>query len=209
MLTLTVLTILILTATAHAASPAEKIARTITATWTCQDAIGQKRTRANNVWQKHSPGYRRYQLRTWQQRLEQCTARKRVIRTLQRGLAGTPMQGTEAALEAAGRRWHISPVFMAAVAGTESSYGAAACSNNRMNVWGLSSCGSGWYVPTWGSWAQAFDFYARFLTTRWPGATSPYSFRGYAACDTCWARKVTEHMRSRFGVGPSVRYGDA
>jgi hypothetical protein len=50
----------------------EQIARTITKTWTCQDAIGQSRTKAGNVWAKHSPGYRRYQLRIWQARLEQC-----------------------------------------------------------------------------------------------------------------------------------------
>lgn len=207
LITATLIT-LALAATAHAAKPnlPTQIAKTITATWTCQDTIGQKRTKAGNVWQKHSHGYRKWQLRVWTARLEECTTRKHVIRTLQQGLAGTPMSGTEAALEAAGRQHRISPMFMAAVAGTESSYGAAACRNNRMNVWGLSSCGPGWYVPTWATWAQAFDFYARFLVSRWPGATTPYSFRGYAACDTCWARKVTEHMRSRFGVGPEVRY---
>lgn len=207
MLTLIAITFIALTliTVANAASPAEKVARAVTATWGCQDAIGQPRTKTGNLWAKHSPGYRRWQLRQWQARLDKCNATRGVIRTLQRGLANTPMSGTEAALEAAGRRHGISPVFMAAVAGTESSYGAAACRNNRMNVWGLSSCGSGWYVPQWQSWAQAFDFYARFLVTRWPGASTPYSFRGYAACSDCWARKVSEHM-ARFGVGNSVAY---
>lgn len=72
LLTLTLITLVLLTATAYAASPAEKVARTITATWSCEDAIGHKRTRAGNVWQKHSPGYRQWQLRTWQTRLETC-----------------------------------------------------------------------------------------------------------------------------------------
>lgn len=69
------LTILILTAAAaHAATRPlpERIARTITATWACQDQIGQKRARAGNVWAKHSPGYRQWQLRVWQQRREHC-----------------------------------------------------------------------------------------------------------------------------------------
>lgn len=55
-----------------ARTPAEQIARTITAVWKCEDAIGQKRTRAGNVWAKHSIGYRQWQLRVWQGRLEAC-----------------------------------------------------------------------------------------------------------------------------------------
>jgi flagellum-specific peptidoglycan hydrolase FlgJ len=116
------------------------------------------------------------------------------------------MAGTETALEAAGRRYGISPYFMAAAAGTESSFGAAACSNNRMNVWGLSSCGSGWYVPQWSSWSEAISFYARFLTSRWPSARTTYDYHGYAACSSCWGARTAEHMRQRFGVGPSVLY---
>jgi hypothetical protein len=72
-LTLAVLIILILTTAAHAKrSPAEQVARTITATWTCQDQIGIPRTKARNVWAKHSPGYREWQLRVWKARLETC-----------------------------------------------------------------------------------------------------------------------------------------
>ena len=74
-MTLLTVLIIILTATAaHAATRPlpERIARTITATWTCQDQIGVPRTKAANVWQKHSVGYRQWQLRTWQARLETC-----------------------------------------------------------------------------------------------------------------------------------------
>ena len=49
-----------------------RIAKTITATWSCQDAIGVPRTKAGNVWAKHSRGYRKHQLRVWQGRLEEC-----------------------------------------------------------------------------------------------------------------------------------------
>lgn len=54
------------------ASPAEKVARTITATWKCQDSIGVTRTKARNVWAPHSVGYRKWQLRVWQGRREAC-----------------------------------------------------------------------------------------------------------------------------------------
>ncbi len=116
------------------------------------------------------------------------------------------MAGTGTSLERWGRRFHVSPYFMAAAAATESSLGEAACSNNRYNVWGLSSCGSGWYVPAFASWDEAIAFYARFLASHWPGHSTPYSFTGYAACSPCWGRKVSEWMHSLFGVPAVTRY---
>lgn len=136
-----------------------------------------------------------------QQELKQRAAQ--VIRTLNRGLAGSPMSGTGESLERWGRYYRVSPYFMAAVAATESSLGAAACSNNHYNVWGLSSCGSGWYVPSFRSWDEAIHFYARFLTSHWPRHSTPYSFQGYAACSSCWGAKTSEWMRRLFGV-PAV-----
>ena len=133
-------------------------------------------------------------------------ARGQVISRLNRGLAGTPMSATGIILERWGRRYHVSPYFMAAVAATESSLGRAACSNNRFNVWGLSSCGSGWYVPPFRSWDEAIAFYAHFLSSRWPGHSTPYSFQGYAACSPCWGAKTSYWMRSLFGVPAVTRY---
>jgi hypothetical protein len=127
----------------------------------------------------------------------------RVVRRLD---AGTPMAGLGAILEAEGRRYGISPYFMAAAAGTESSFGAAGCSNNPKNVWGLAACDGRWHVPYFPTWESAVGFYARFLASRWQGHSSPYSFRGYAACDACWGRKTSAHM-GRFGAGTSTRYG--
>ena len=129
-----------------------------------------------------------------------------VVNRLNRGLYGSPMAGTGAILERHGRRWHVSPYFMAAAAATESSLGAAACSNNRYNVWGLSSCGSGWYVPPFRSWDEAIAFYARFLASRWPGHSTPYSFVGYAACSSCWGSRTSYWMSSLFGVAAVTRY---
>lgn len=57
---------------ANAASPAERVAKAVTATWACQDSTGQPRTKTGNIWAKHSPGYRRHQLRQWRARIEAC-----------------------------------------------------------------------------------------------------------------------------------------
>jgi hypothetical protein len=129
-----------------------------------------------------------------------------VIRQLQRGLSGTEMDGTAGDLLAAALKYRISPFFIAAIAGTESSFGAAACSNNRFNAFGLSSCGSGWHVPNFQSWREAYMFMGQFLTSRWSGASSTFDFHGYAACSSCWGAKTAMHMRQRFGVGSSVRF---
>ncbi len=132
-------------------------------------------------------------------------SRGRVVALLNDGLAGSPMEGTGADLERAGREYGVSPYFMAAVAATESSLGAAACGSGGYNAWGLGNCGSAWSVPSFGSWREAYDYYAKFLT-RWAGHSTPYSFRGYAACDECWARKVSEWMHTLFGVPAVTRY---
>jgi len=139
-------------------------------------------------------------------------ARERVVKTLDATLAGTPMQRTGRELEAAGWKHGVHPAFIAAIAGTESSYGRLACRSNRYNAFGLSSCGTGWRVPDFRSWAQAYDFMARFLTGRttvtsgWPNARTPYDYRGYAASSSKWGAAVSYHME-RFGLGTNVRYG--
>jgi len=130
----------------------------------------------------------------------------RVVRQLNDGLAGTPMAGLGVVLEREGRKHGVSPFFMAAAAGTESSFGAAPCSNNRKNVWGLAACDGRWHVPYFNSWQEAIGFYARFLSSRWPSARTPYDYHRYAACTPCWGRKTSLHM-SRFNVGNSTRYG--
>lgn len=133
-------------------------------------------------------------------------ARGQVIALLNRGLSGSPMARTGAVLEHWGRRYRVSPYFMAAVAATESSLGEAACSNNQYNVWGLASCNGSWYVPPFHSWDEAIAFYAHFLSSRWPGHSTPYSFTGYAACSQCWGAKTSSWMNSLFGVPAVTRY---
>lgn len=211
MTTLTLLIILIATASAHAARPLpERIARTITATWTCQEEIGVPRTKAGNVWARHSVAYRRWQLALWTGRLNGCLHHKElqddVIAQLDSGLARTPMRGTGIHLVAAARKYRISPFFIAAIAGTESSFGAASCQGNPYNAFGLASCGSSWRVPYFPSWRSAYLFMGDFLTSRWPSARTTLDYHGYAACSSCWGAKTAMHMRQRFGVGPEVRF---
>jgi hypothetical protein len=132
-------------------------------------------------------------------------ARAKTAIKLNRGLQNTPMRGTGWKLEAAGFKHKIHPAFIAAIAGTESSFGHRACRSDRFNAFGLASCTRSWPVPQFRSWKHVYGFMGAFLTRRWPGASTPYSFRGYAACSDCWARRVSFFMR-RLGFGTSVRY---
>lgn len=129
-----------------------------------------------------------------------------VVQKLNRGLRGTPMAGLGVTLRDIGRQYNISPFFMAAAAGTESSFGAAGCGNNPKNVWGLAACDGRWNVPYFETWDEAIRFYAGFLRSHWPSATSPYDFHGYAACGSCWGAKTSSWMSSRFGVSAYTKY---
>lgn len=188
------------------------IAETTVALWRCEDQRGVPRTKHSvSPWAlPKSHAYRAWVLNTWILRKKACLvalhAHDDELRRLRIGLAGTPMAGSERELEAAGRHWHISPFFIAAIAGTESSFGAAGCSGNPRNAYGLSSCTTGWSVPYFPTWASSYEFMGRFLTSRWPNATTAYSYSGYAACSSCWGAKTAYWMKSKFGVGPSVAY---
>lgn len=120
-------------------------------------------------------------------------------------LARTPMANSGFALVVESKRWNISPALIAAIAGTESSFGAAGCYGNPKNSFGLSSCTSGWYVPYFPTWRSAYAFMGRFLHTRWSSARTPYDLVGYAACSSCWAGKVSYYMHV-LGWPASVRY---
>lgn len=187
------------------------IAETEVALWRCQDQRQIPRTQySKSPWSlPRSHAYRKWTLALWTQRRKVCIielhSHDAELRRLRIGLTSTPMAGSERELLRAGLHWHIAPEFIAAIAGTESSFGAAACSNNRYNAFGLSSCGAGWHVPPFQSWKEAYEFMGRFLTSRWPNARTTYDYHGYAACSSCWGAKTESQMR-RFGVNNSVRF---
>lgn len=197
--------------TASGSGPSLKTlwAEATTATWTCQDQLGVPRSpKVYDPWAPHSRAFRADRLNHWKLALRGCLqklhARADVWRRLQRGLAGSPMAGSERELEAAGRRHGVSPFFIAAIAATESSLYEAGCGN--YNAWGLANCSGIWDVPYFRSWADAYEFMARFLASRWPHARTPYDYRGYARCSSCWGAKTASHMRRLFGVEASTRY---
>lgn len=135
--------------------------------------------------------------------------RSDVAQRLNRGLAGTPMQGTGWKLEHAAHRHNVSPYLIAAIAGVESSYGRVHCRQSRYWVFGLGSCGRNWTPPLFRSWGHAYDYMARFLRDRWisRGASSATSI-GYTYCPPCgsrWGAAVDWHM-SRLGWPTRVTY---
>lgn len=208
----TIVAVCAVTASGKTKQPNIKVltAQKIVATWTCQDQRGVPRTRARSPWKPHSRSYRTAELNLWKFRHKACVqalhAHNSMIRLLNIGLSGTPMAGTGANLEAAGRRYGIHPAFIAAIAGTESSFGHAACQSNRYNAFGLSSCGSGWSVPNFQSWSEVYFFMGKFLSSRWSSAATTYDYHGYAANSQSWGAKCAYWMRVRFGLGNSVRY---
>ncbi len=204
------LTVSLTTAEAKGPRLTTQIAEVTVSTWKCQDQLGVARTRAaQEPWSlPRSSKYRAWVLNLWKTRHHACLEilhqRASTWRRLEQGLAGSPMAGTARELEAAGRRHGVSPYFIAAIAATESSLGAAMCGN--FNAWGLGNCTGIWNVPAFRSWGEAYDYMARFLKGRWPSARTTYDFGGYAACSSCWGAKTESHMRRLFGVSNSVRY---
>lgn len=121
-------------------------------------------------------------------------------------LSGTPMQGTGKILVNQGQLWNVSPYFIVAVAAKESSHGHKACYRNPKNVWGLGACGRAWSPPYFRSWTQAINYFVRFIRSRWPNATSPWSFSGYCdGCEASWAEDVSWYM-GRLGVTSMIQY---
>lgn len=124
------------------------------------------------------------------------------VARLNRGLAGTPLAGYGNAFDTAGRRWNVSPFFVASIAGVESSFGAAACGGN---AWGIGSC-----AMSFGSFADGIVFTTRLLRKSYinAGLRDVWSI-GRIYCPPCgdrWGDKVGWLMTRRFGVSTSVLY---
>lgn len=132
-----------------------------------------------------------------------------VAKRVQQGLRGTPLHGLGFVFEAEGWRTGLSPFFLVGASGTESSLGAAGCSGNRFNIWGLGACNRAWSVPVFPTWQRAIRYYADFIRRLWPRARTVYELHGY--CPPCgsygWGSKTYAWMRQLFGqVSSSIRY---
>lgn len=139
--------------------------------------------------------------------IPQRTEGDAVRSNLRAGLAGTPMYASVVELEKQAHKYGISPYFIAAAAGTESAFGRLACRGNPRNIWGLGSCDRAWRVPYFQTWRQAYRYYARFITSRWPRARTAYDLHGYCECGAAtWGSRTAWHMRRLFNVGPGIRW---
>ncbi len=126
---------------------------------------------------------------------------KQEIKKINRYLQSTPMRGTGKIIVHQAKKYDLNPTFVAAVAGKESSFGAASCSRNPKNVWGLGACGRAWNPPYFKSWVSAVNYFVRFIDQRWPSASSPFQFYGYCqGCESEWGRSVAQHMQNMGGT---------
>jgi hypothetical protein len=125
-----------------------------------------------------------------------------VVLKLKDGLRGTPLARHAFRLEAEGWRWNVNPFLVAAIAGVESSYGAAACGGN---AWGLGNCGI-----RIASLADGIGYATKLLRTSYldDGLLTLERMGGrYAACGQCWADKTALHMRT-LGSPLTLTYPD-
>ena len=173
--------------------------------WACQDHIGQPRTRAalpESRLTLAAPGYLKWMRRVWEGRLTGCERvnghRIHIVTVLRRGLHGYPLEAWAEAFEQAGRQWDVSPYFMAAISGTESTFGLYV---SPENAWGI---GPGMAFRDFG---EGIQYLARLLATSY-NLTSAWTVGPrYAACGSCWGTTTGAIMQSRFGASPySLRY---
>jgi len=125
------------------------------------------------------------------------------VARLNHGLAGTPLAGYGATFDRYGRRWNVSPFFVASIAGVESSFGAAACGGN---AWGIGSC-----ATSFGSFTDGIAFTTKLLRVSYidRGMRDLWSI-GTVFCPPCgntWGDHVAWFLTHRFGAGLSVTYG--
>lgn len=132
---------------------------------------------------------------------------------LNRALASSPLRGTGFALEDEAHRGNLNPYFIVGAGVTESGDGGLPgvhpCRQNRMNIWGLASCGYSPEVPVFKTWRDAYRSYIAFIHRHWPHARTLYELYGY--CPPCgtqgWGDKTYGAMRHLFGnVSTSLEY---
>jgi hypothetical protein len=127
--------------------------------------------------------------------------RFQVVQKLKHGLRGTPLATHAFRIESEGWRWNVNPFLVASIAGTESSFGAAACGGN---AWGLGNCGF-----TFRDFPAGISYATRLLRENYLdlgyGTLQRMGAR-YAVCGSCWAQRTGWFMRSRFGSSLTLTY---
>ena len=178
----------------------EEIRRTV---WACQRAIEAPARRAVLDHQELRQAGWRFLIwvkQQWRTTLTECRAtqakRDGIIRRVAAGLHGYPLEPWAKEFERAGRHWNISPYFMAAISGLESTYGLYVTPGN---AWGI---GPGISYANFGEGVWAL---AKLLATSYD-LTSTYTV-GPRYCCPYWGGTVGSIMQSRFGASPyALRY---
>lgn len=91
-----------------------------------------------------------------------------------------PQCGTGNAYVRSGKRWNVSPFYIAAISAVESTFGQAICAPH--NAWGvIAYCGSGF-----SSWAAGIDYVSRLIRVSFinRGLSNPWSI-GRVFCPPC------------------------
>lgn len=175
------------------------------AVWACQRTIGAPATRAElDVAGLRAAGgpFLTWITHRWSTTLTGCRKvekhRQAIVSTLRRGLHGYPLEQWSARFEQAGRRWDVSPYFMAAIAGQESTFGKFVTPGN---AWGI---GPGKWFADFG---EGIDYLAQMLATRYN--LSSIESVGGSYCPGCgeWPGKVGWFLGSSFGQSTAaLRY---
>jgi hypothetical protein len=126
-----------------------------------------------------------------------------IASTLSRRLAGTPLRRLGFVFEAEGHRWNVNPFLVAAITGTESSLGEAACG---YNPFGWNSCHGDGFT----SFADAVRVVTRSLRVdymnRWGLRTVEAIGAIYCECGPGWAERTRMFMRELGDHTGSVVY---
>lgn len=191
-------------ASAAQVAAAEGVRQTV---WKCQQATGLPKTRSELTYAELGRVGSRYALwitRRWESRLAACAAvrahRADIVKKLEAGLAGSPLAPWADELEAAGREWNVNPFLVAAISGTESTFGRAACYDHA-NAWGIASCGI-----TFADFGEGLRYTTRLLRQHYPIDAGDLVAVGsiYAACGRCWADRTGWFMQRYFGSSPTL-----
>lgn len=117
---------------------------------------------------------------------------------------GSPLAGYGVEHVRSGRRWNVSPFFMAVASGIESTFAREACG---YNAWGWGSCSMGF-----SSWRSGIEFTARRMRELMNhGLRDMYEF-GAVYCPPCgsgWGSRQASWQRSIFHVRPSMTFAQA
>lgn len=122
---------------------------------------------------------------------------------------GVPLAGYGAVFEQAGKRWGVNPFMLAAISGTESTFGRNACRGDRFNSFGIDACRG----RTFDSHAAAIFYVAKLLRLSYLNqGLRTIDAIGSKYCPPCgsgWGRSVRYFTVTVFGGVAGVDYSSA